>query len=87
MSVEQILSIGFISLFITLIGIAYKVGKWQQKKDNDKQEINKKLDEISAKIDKVPDEFLPLFIDLYKMYEKMGENPRITNKERQQNEK
>lgn len=87
MSIAEVIPyVGIISLAIAVIGLGYNYGKKQQKSEHDKQEIIRKLDEISAKIDRVPKEFLPLFIDLYKMWEQTSENPRINKKRKPTND-
>ena len=86
MALEEILSIlpyvGIFSLLIALGLIVYHFGKWRQKTETDREEIKKMLETISAKVDKIPQEFLPAFIDMYKIYEKMKENPEATKKRR-----
>lgn len=82
MSVEQILPyVGVVSLTIVVGGLLYNFGKWRQKNETDKEEIKKKRDMICTKIDNIPKEFLPVFIDMYKIYEKMKEEPEVTKKE------
>jgi hypothetical protein len=83
MTFEDILPYVEIAAFlIALFVIVYEFGKWRQKSETDREEMMKRLDTISAKIDKVPQEFLPLFIDLYKMWEKLQVKPEATKKEK-----
>jgi uncharacterized membrane-anchored protein YhcB (DUF1043 family) len=70
--------IGAIGLFV----LAYQIGKWRQKAETDMEDVKRKLDALSTKIDKVPQEFGPIFIDLYKMWEKLKENPEASKKRR-----
>lgn len=87
MTFEEILPyVGIISLLIALAVIIYNFGKWRQKTEADREEVKRKLDAISAKIDKIPQEFLPVFIDMYKIYEKLKENPEATKKRKTEDE-
>jgi hypothetical protein len=87
MTLEEILPFVEIASFvIVMLGIVYEFGKWKQKSETDKEDLIRRLDVLSAKIDKVPQEFLPVFIDLYKMWEKLKENPEARKKGRPQNE-
>jgi len=75
------------SFFIVIIGIVYEFGKWRQRNETQKEDIIRRLDAISAKIDKIPQEFGPVFIDLYKMWEKLKEgNETKKRKEKIQSE-
>jgi hypothetical protein len=78
--------VGIVSLLITLFIIIYQFGKWRQKTEADREEIKKKLDALSIKIDKVPDEFLPVFIDMYKLYDKLKGNTEATKRRRTEDE-
>lgn len=75
-----------ISFFIGIAIIIYQVGRWRQKTETDKEEIKKKLDTISEKIEKIPDDAFSKFIDAYKMLEKMKEKPLKTKKEKPNDE-
>lgn len=90
MTFEEILPIlpyvGIFSILIALGILVYHFGKWRQKTETEREEIKKKLEVISAKIDKVPQEFLPVFIDAYKIWEKLKENPEARKKGRPQND-
>mgnify|MGYP001056118972 CR=1 FL=1 len=71
-----------ISFFIGIGIIIYQVGRWRQKTETDKEEIKKKLNIISEKIEKIPEDFWSKFIDAYEMLEKTKEKPRTTKKKR-----
>jgi len=87
MTFEELLPyVGIASLLIALGVIIYNFGKWRQKTEADREEIKKKLDALSAKMDKIPQEFLTVFIDMYKIYEKLKENPEATKKRRPEDE-
>ena len=87
MSLDEILPyLTIISFFIAIAIIIYQVGKWRQKTETDKEEIKKKLDTISEKIEKIPEDALSKFIDAYKMLEKMKETPQTTKKEKPKDE-
>jgi len=83
MAFEEFLPyVGIISLLIALGIIIYHFGKWRQKNDADREEVKKKLEAISAKVDKIPEELLSKSIDVYKMWEKIKEDPETTRKRR-----
>jgi hypothetical protein len=87
MTIEEILPyVEIVSFLIAILVIVYEFGKWRERNAADKEDLNRRLDALSAKIDKVPQEFLPVFIDLYKMWEKLGEKPEARKKERTQND-
>jgi hypothetical protein len=87
MTFEEILPyVEIASFFIGIFVLAYQFGKWRQKAETNKEDMDKKLDALSTKIDKIPQEFLPVFIDLYKMWEKLKEDPETNKKRRLQNE-
>lgn len=87
MTFEEILPyIEIASFLIAILVIVYEFGKWRQRSEADKEDLIRRLDVLSAKIDKVPQEFLPVFIDLYKMWEKLKENPEARKKGRTQND-
>jgi len=84
---EEILPyVEIVSFIIAILVIVYEFGKWRQRSETDKKELERRLDALSVKIDKVPQEFLPVFIDLYKMWEKLKENPEAKKKGRTQND-
>jgi len=70
--------IGAIGLFV----LAYQFGKRRQKSETDIEDVKRKLDALSTKIEKIPQEFGPVFIDLYKMWEKLKEDPETSRKRR-----
>jgi hypothetical protein len=74
------------SFLIVILVMVYEFGKWRQRSETDKEDLKRRLDALSAKIDKVPQEFLPVFIDLYKMWDKLKENPEATKKRKTQND-
>ncbi len=83
MSVAEILPyVGVISLVIATGVLVYQFGKWRQKNDSEREEIKKKLDEICGKLDRTPDDLFSKFIDMYKIWEKMNEDPNIVNPKR-----
>ena len=83
MGLEEILPyLTIISLFIGVGIIIYQVGRWRQKTETDKEEIKKKLNAISEKIEKIPEDFWSKFIDAYEMLEKMKAEPQKTKKKR-----
>jgi hypothetical protein len=87
MTLEDLLPyVGIVSLIIALGVIVYNFGKWRQKTETDKEEIKKKLDAISAKVDKIPEELLSKSIDVYKIYEEIKKSLEVTKKRRPKDE-
>ncbi len=87
MTIEDILPyVEIASFLVAMFVIVYEFGKWRQRNEADKEDLKKRLDALSAKVDKIPQEFLPVFIDLYKMWEKLKENPEPKKKGRAQND-
>ena len=81
MSLDEILPyLAIISFFIAIGVIIYQFGKWRQKTETEKEEIKKKLDTISEKIEKIPDDLLAKSIDIYKILDKLKEKPKSTKK-------
>lgn len=79
MSLEEIVPyLEIIGFIITIIIIVYGFGKWKQKSETDKEEMQKKLNAVSEKIERIPDDLLSKSIDLYRMLEKMQEKPQKT---------
>jgi hypothetical protein len=87
MTFEEILPyVEIASFLIAIFVMVYEFGKWRQRNETDKEDLKRRLDALSAKIDKVPQEFLPVFIDAYQMWEKLKENPEATKKRKTQND-
>lgn len=78
--------IEIISFIIVIVVLVYQFGKWRQKSETDREETKKKLDAISERIDKIPDDLLAKSIDIYKMFDKLKEKPQATKKERPDDE-
>jgi len=87
MTFEEILPyVEIVSFLIAMLVIVYEFGKWRQRSETDKEDLERRLDALSAKVDKIPQEFLPVFIDMYKMWEKLKEKPEARKKGRTQND-
>lgn len=87
MTFEEILPYVEIASFLSAILVmVYEFGKWRQKSETDREDLKTRLDALSAKIDKVPQEFLPVFIDAYKMWERLRESPEARKKGRTQHD-
>jgi len=87
MTFEGILPyVEIISFLIATFVMVYEFGKWRQKTETDREETKKILDEISKKIDRIPEDFWAKFIDAYKMLEKVKKDPEATKKRRPKDE-
>jgi len=87
LSLEEILPIlSIVAFLITIALLVYKFGKWRQKTETDREEIKRKLDAISKKVEKIPDDLMAKSIDIYKMYEKIRENLQSSTRERNKDE-
>ena len=71
-----------ISFFIGIAIVVYQFGRWRQKTETDKEEIKKKLNNISEKIEKLPQDLFSKSIDMYEILEKMKEKTQTTKKKR-----
>lgn len=78
--------VSIVSLLIALGIIIYHFGKWRQRSDADREEVKKKLEAIMTKVDRIPEELLSKSVDVYKMWEKIKENPEATKKRRNEDE-
>jgi hypothetical protein len=87
MTFEEFLPyVGIVSLLITLFVMIYHFGKWRQKTEADREEIKSKLETISTKIDKIPEELLAKSVDVYKLYEKIKADSEANKKRRPKDE-
>lgn len=71
-----------ISFFIGIAIVVYQFGRWRQKTETDKEEIKEKLNKISEKIEKLPQDLFSKSIDMYEILEKMKEKTQTTKKKR-----
>jgi hypothetical protein len=87
MTFEEILPyVEIISFLIAIFVMVYEFGKWRQKSETDREETKKALAEISKKIDRIPEDVYAKYIDLYKLLERMRQEPEATKKRGPKNE-
>jgi len=83
MTFEEFLPyVSIVSLLIAVFALVYQFGRWRQKNDADREEVKKKLETLLTKVDRIPDELMSKSIDMYKMLEKIREDPEATKKRR-----